>query len=42
MRRTVKEGLFAVELDFGAAVFNGTPLWLGIEVRADATEGDCD
>ncbi|MCC6358997.1 MAG: hypothetical protein IT450_09650 [Phycisphaerales bacterium] len=38
----VTEGLFTTQLDFGSNVFVGIPLWLGIEVRTDATAGNCD
>ena len=37
----VSDGLFTTDLDFGTNVFGGFPLWLGIEVRADATPGNC-
>lgn len=36
----VVDGLFAVELDFGAGVFDGTPVWLRIDVRAPHDPGD--
>lgn len=36
----VNDGLFTAELDFGTNVFIGFPLWLEIEVRADATPGN--
>jgi hypothetical protein len=37
----VADGLFTAELDFGQSVLIGFPLWLEIEVRADATPGNC-
>jgi hypothetical protein len=36
----VSEGLFTVQLDFGAGAFNGYPRWLGISVRCPAGSGD--
>lgn len=38
---TVADGLFTTELDFAATPFNGTPLWLSVELRADMTPGNC-
>jgi hypothetical protein len=35
----VSEGLFTVQLDFGAGAFNGYPRWLEIEVRCPAGNG---
>ncbi len=37
----VSTGLFTVQLDFGPNVMIGAPLWLGIEIRPDATSGNC-
>lgn len=37
----ISDGLFTTHLDFGSNVFIGFPLWLEIEVRADATPGNC-
>lgn len=38
---SVSDGLFTEQLDFGANVFVGLPLWLSVEVRADSTPGNC-
>jgi hypothetical protein len=37
----VSDGLFAVDLDFGA-VFDGTALWLEISVRSGDSDGEYD
>lgn len=37
----VVDGLFSVDLDFGAASFNGEARWLSIGVRPDNTPGNC-
>lgn len=34
----VRDGLFAVQLDFGTGIFNGAPRWLEIGVRTNGTE----
>lgn len=38
----VSDGLFTTELDFGPDVLLGFPLWLEVQVRADATPGNCE
>ncbi len=37
----VTDGLFSVDLDFGAASFNAEARWLSIGVRPDSTPGNC-
>ncbi len=37
---SVTDGLFTVTLDFGAAVFDGSPRWLEIAVRANGSVDD--
>lgn len=37
----VVDGLFSVDLDFGAASFNAEARWLSIGVRPDSTPGNC-
>ena len=36
----VQDGLVMVELDFGSAVFDGSPLWLEIGVRDGRSSGE--
>src|SRR5687767_3963919 len=36
---SVTNGLFTITLDFGSAVFDGNPRWLGLEVRPGASVG---
>lgn len=38
---TPVDGLFTVDLNFGATPWNGDALWLEIRVRADATASNC-
>lgn len=37
----VVDGLFSVDLDFGASSFNGEARWLSVGVRADSIPGNC-
>lgn len=37
----VVDGLFTVPIDFGAAVFDGSPRFMHIFVRSDTTAGNC-
>ena len=39
---TVSQGLFTVTLDFGAAVFDGTELWLQVGVQTNGGDGFTD
>lgn len=38
---SVTDGLFTVQIDFGASVFNGADRWLQVGVRADSTVANC-